>query len=249
MLSADAPAVRRAAWWPRRSCCRSSKAAAHRADAQPGRSRHPLLRPLPELLHPRHRADALARAAAGPPTAPCSTSAGGDRHRRPGRRLRQPLRTDDGVGWHAARLLAADPRLADAQVLARHQLAPELAADVSRASLVVLVDATADGDPGSVTVGQVRPEPATPATWSHHLTPEALAGLAETLYGPVPPDRPGERRRRLVRRGRPPLKRPGRGAARACRGGRRGRRRRADGPGERGVGGPTASEGSERRLE
>jgi hypothetical protein len=51
----------------------------------------------------------------------------------------------------------------------------------------VLVDATADGDPGSVTVGQVRPEPATPATWSHHLTPEALAGLAETLYGPVPP--------------------------------------------------------------
>jgi hydrogenase maturation protease len=249
MLSADAPAVRRAAWWPRRSCCRSSKAAAHRADAQPGRSRHPLLRPLPELLHPRHRADALARAAAGP-------------RRRRARRAQagtgtgvlvvgygNPLRTDDGVGWHAARLLAADPRLADAQVLARHQLAPELAADVSRASLVVLVDANADGDPGSVTVGQVRPEPATSASWSHHLTPEALAGLAETLYGPVPPDRPGERRRRLVRRGRPPLKRPGRGAARACRGGRRGRRRRADGPGERGVGGPTASEGSERRLE
>jgi hydrogenase maturation protease len=97
-----------------------------------------------------------------------------------------PLRSDDGIGWHAAGLLATDPRLAGAQVLAHHQLAPELAADVSRASLVVLVDATTDGDPGSVTVRQIEPRPATP-TWSHHLTPEALVGLAETLYGPLPP--------------------------------------------------------------
>jgi hypothetical protein len=26
-----------------------------------------------------------------------------------------------------------------------------------------------------------------PATWSHHLGPEALAGLAEALYGAAPP--------------------------------------------------------------
>ena len=53
-----------------------------------------------------------------------------------------PLRGDDGAGWKAAELLAEDPRLAGAVVLARHQLTPELADDVSRASLVVLVDAS-----------------------------------------------------------------------------------------------------------
>jgi hydrogenase maturation protease len=97
------------------------------------------------------------------------------------------LRTDDGVGWHAAGLLATDPRLEGAQVLARHQLTPELAADISQASLVVLVDAATAGDPGSVSVRQIRPRPATPTTWSHHLDPETMAGLAETLYGAVPP--------------------------------------------------------------
>jgi hydrogenase maturation protease len=96
------------------------------------------------------------------------------------------LRSDDGVGWHVARLLDVDPRLDGETVLARHQLTPELAADVSRASLVVLVDAAADGDPGSVSVRQIEPRPATP-TWSHHLDPETLAGLAEALYGAVPP--------------------------------------------------------------
>ena len=98
-----------------------------------------------------------------------------------------PLRSDDGIGWHAARLLATDPRLDGARVLARHQLAPELAADVSRASLVVLVDAAAEGDPGSVAVRRIGSPPPTPITWSHHLIPETLAGLADALYGAVPP--------------------------------------------------------------
>jgi hydrogenase maturation protease len=97
------------------------------------------------------------------------------------------LRSDDGIGWHAAGLLAGDPRLAGARVLAQHQLVPELAADVTQASLVVLVDATVEGDPGSLSVRQVQPRPPTPTTWSHHLDPETLAGLAEALYGFVPP--------------------------------------------------------------
>ena len=98
-----------------------------------------------------------------------------------------PLRGDDGIGWHAAELLATDPRLDGARVLAHHQLAPELAEDISRASLVVLVDASADGDPGTVRVHTVEPTPAGQTTWSHHLDPQTLAGLAEALYGLVPP--------------------------------------------------------------
>jgi hydrogenase maturation protease len=98
-----------------------------------------------------------------------------------------PLRSDDGIGWHAARRLATDPRLDGARVLTHHQLTPELAADVSRASLVVLVDAAAEGDPGSVAVRRIGSPPPTPITWSHHLTPETLAGLADALYGAVPP--------------------------------------------------------------
>lgn len=98
-----------------------------------------------------------------------------------------PLRSDDGIGWHAAGLLATDARLDGARVLAHHQLVPELAEDVRRASLVVLVDAAAEGAPGSVSVRRIGPRPATPATWSHHLDPEALAGLAEALYGAAPP--------------------------------------------------------------
>jgi hydrogenase maturation protease len=60
------------------------------------------------------------------------------------------LRGDDGVGWHAAGRLAADPRLAGARVLARHQLTPELAVDVAQASLVVLVDAVAGAEPREI---------------------------------------------------------------------------------------------------
>ena len=73
------------------------------------------------------------------------------------------LRGDDGIGWHAARLLTDDPRLAGARVLACHQLVPELAVDVSRAALVVLVDAAADGDPGAVSVRRVQPRRTDPA--------------------------------------------------------------------------------------
>jgi hypothetical protein len=72
------------------------------------------------------------------------------------------------------------------RVLARHQLTPELAVDVAQASLVVLVDAVAEAEPGEILVRPVRPRPPGPATWSHHLDPETLAGLAEALCGEAP---------------------------------------------------------------
>jgi Ni,Fe-hydrogenase maturation factor len=124
------------------------------------------------------------------------------------------LRTDDGVGWHAARLLAGDPRLAHVVVVAEHQLTPELAFDLSLASLVILLDATTETPAGAVTVRWIA-EPGAeagggagtgagvrgpgagprgpgeaagvpPGASSHHVDPELLLALARQLYGRAP---------------------------------------------------------------
>jgi len=65
------------------------------------------------------------------------------------------LRGDDGVGPRVAELLAADPRLAGAVVLARHQLTPELAADIAEAALVVFIDASENGKPGEISIRRI----------------------------------------------------------------------------------------------
>lgn len=108
------------------------------------------------------------------------------------------LRADDGLGWHVAERLADDPRLTGATVLRRHQLTPELALDISEATLVVLVDASHGPAAGTITVERLEPavDPgpsgtsgsAAPSgtTWSHHLTPATLVALARELYGRAP---------------------------------------------------------------
>ena len=70
-----------------------------------------------------------------------------------------PLRGDDGVGWHAAAALAADPRLADTDVITGHQLTPKLAEDIAKARLAVLVDARLGDTPGYVCIREVAPAP------------------------------------------------------------------------------------------
>jgi hydrogenase maturation protease len=96
-----------------------------------------------------------------------------------------PLRSDDGVGPVIAGRLATDPRFAGTVVLQRHQLTPELALDVSRADLVVLVDARSAAPAGSVAIERVDRASADGTTWSHHLGPASLVGLAGELYGRV----------------------------------------------------------------
>jgi hydrogenase maturation protease len=100
------------------------------------------------------------------------------------------LRSDDGVGWHAAALLAEDRRLAGVEVLAVHQLTPELALDMSRASLVILVDATVGDAPGAITVRPLaaddRSSTGGPGASSHHVGPGELLAVAGELYGAVP---------------------------------------------------------------
>jgi hydrogenase maturation protease len=96
------------------------------------------------------------------------------------------LRTDDGVGRLAAERLADDPRLDGVKVIGRHQLTPELALDVSRAALVVFVDASHGPLAGTTTVEPMEPAGRTGAGWSHHLHPSSLVDLAGELYGATP---------------------------------------------------------------
>jgi hydrogenase maturation protease len=94
-----------------------------------------------------------------------------------------PLRGDDGIGWVIAERLADDPRMAGVEVVARHQLTPELALDVSRVDLVVLVDARSGPPAGSLAIEQVDPSSSSGTTWSHHVSPASLVALARELYG------------------------------------------------------------------
>ncbi len=93
------------------------------------------------------------------------------------------LRSDDGIGRLVAERLADDPRLAGVTVLSLHQLVPELAVDISRASLVVLIDAAHGLPPGSFTIERVGAAAQPAATWSHQLGPASLVALANELYG------------------------------------------------------------------
>ena len=94
------------------------------------------------------------------------------------------LRTDDGLGWQVAVRAAADPRLVDATVMRCHQLTPELAPDIGRASLVVFVDA-GHGPAGALSIRAIDPVAATDGAPSltHHLDAAVLVDLAAALYG------------------------------------------------------------------
>ncbi len=110
-----------------------------------------------------------------------------------------PLRGDDALGWHVSELLAADPRLGGATVIWRHQLTPDLAADIKDASLVILVDVNVVDEPGVVSLRRVDAggseaggsEAATDSAGSagpssHHVAPAELMALARELWGASP---------------------------------------------------------------
>jgi len=95
-----------------------------------------------------------------------------------------PLRSDDGVAWQAAEEL--ERILPDrAQVICVHQLTPELAEAASCSDLVVFVDASRDGNPGSVLCQLLSPESGD-FHFSHHLTPQEILVICHRLYSAKP---------------------------------------------------------------
>jgi len=97
-----------------------------------------------------------------------------------------PLRGDDGLGWHVAqrlRTLIQDP---DVEILTLHLLTPELMDPISRAGRVIFIDACAGPVPGEIQERTIEPQAGAGAAFSHHATPAALLAGARALYGRAP---------------------------------------------------------------
>jgi hydrogenase maturation protease len=97
-----------------------------------------------------------------------------------------PLRGDDGFGWQLAQKLKEKLRACEIEVIAAHQLTPELAEPISHAKYVIFADATVDADPGGLCLRKLPADDDEGAHFSHELSPQGLLCLAQTLYGSRP---------------------------------------------------------------
>jgi len=92
-----------------------------------------------------------------------------------------PLRGDDAAGPIAAERLARQ----GFDVVAVHQLVPELAERVAAAHTVIFLDADAAIAPGTIEIERIE-QAAAPRAFEHHATPAGLLGLARTAYAAQP---------------------------------------------------------------
>jgi hydrogenase maturation protease len=100
-----------------------------------------------------------------------------------------PLRSDDGLGWAVAGQLAQDCHTGKigCDIHTVHQLTPELAQVIAAATLVVLIDASREGEPGELQIRPLSLSAQPGAVGTHHTTPEELAALTVMVYGQCPP--------------------------------------------------------------
>jgi hydrogenase maturation protease len=97
-----------------------------------------------------------------------------------------PLRSDDGLAWHAADLLSRN-QPNDCEIVTVHQLTPELAEAVSGVHLAIFIDASADLRAGMVHCQEIRTTGENAEMrHSHSVSPAALLTLARTLYQASP---------------------------------------------------------------
>jgi hydrogenase maturation protease len=94
-----------------------------------------------------------------------------------------PLRGDDGFGWHAAVRLRERLRDLEVEVLAVQQLTPELMDPVSRAGRVIFIDAGTTGTVGELSIRKVAETPSSSSGFTHFSTPAGLLRGAKVLYG------------------------------------------------------------------
>jgi Ni,Fe-hydrogenase maturation factor len=121
-----------------------------------------------------------------------------------------PLRGDDGLGWRAVEMLRreasineAGPTHATFDTMTCHQLTPELAEEVARATRVIFIDACVGHPPGKIRVNRLTKVGAGLVTaqgvhegrpyisqadgaLTHHLDPAGLLKYSRELYGSWP---------------------------------------------------------------
>ena len=97
-----------------------------------------------------------------------------------------PLRGDDGFGWHAALRLLEIIHDAGIEILPVHQLTPELMDPISRARRVIFIDAAVGEDAGKMTVTALETTGGPAGVFTHFATPAALLEGARSLYGAKP---------------------------------------------------------------
>jgi len=95
-----------------------------------------------------------------------------------------PLRCDDGFASHVAKQLSRQSLPAGIQVVAVHQLAPEMSELASQAETVLFVDAARQGVPGSIKCQRIESDLG--KFDSHRLSPEGVLALAQRLYSRCP---------------------------------------------------------------
>ncbi|MDX2075960.1 MAG: hydrogenase maturation protease [bacterium] len=94
------------------------------------------------------------------------------------------LRLDDGVGWAVIEALQ-QANLPTMTCLAVHQLTPELSENMSLADMVILIDASVEGQSGDVKITPVIAHADAPAM-THHLSPQGLLAMTHWLYDMLP---------------------------------------------------------------
>jgi len=97
-----------------------------------------------------------------------------------------PLRGDDRLGWEVAGRLAASIADDSVAIMAVHQLTPELAEPVSQAEVVIFVDASYEGKPGTWRCDEVEPAPATTDPLGHHFSISGLLAYARVVFSSKP---------------------------------------------------------------
>jgi hydrogenase maturation protease len=100
-----------------------------------------------------------------------------------------PLKSDDGLGWHAAQELSQELTHAEVKIIRAHQLTPELAEEASTAELVLFIDAWEGAPPGEIRCEAIHLDdglddgPSGASLHSHDLRPATILQLARELYG------------------------------------------------------------------
>jgi hydrogenase maturation protease len=97
-----------------------------------------------------------------------------------------PLRGDDGLGWHVADRLTELLNDESAKILTVHQLTPELAESIGEAKLVIFVDAAYDGEPGTWKCEPAASDTILSNALAHYFTPAGLLAYTEAIYQAKP---------------------------------------------------------------